>query len=155
MTADSTRVKVWDLPLRLFHWLLVAAIAIAFLSAEEGSPLNQWHVLAGWVAGVLILFRLAWGFVGGEHSRFSDFIRPSRIAHHLDFPDYSPAELKSIAEIMLTEQNYRLSEPAASVPSSCSIALSAAGLSAPMAAKQLGTRPTACVMRAYTAAAAP
>lgn len=83
MTADSTRVKVWDLPLRLFHWLLVAAIAIAFLSAEEGSPLNQWHVLAGWVAGVLILFRLAWGFVGGEHSRFSDFIRPSRIAHHL------------------------------------------------------------------------
>jgi probable Rubsico expression protein CbbX len=37
----------------------------------------------------------------------------SRIAHHLDFPDYSPMELKSIAEIMLAEQNYRLSEPAA------------------------------------------
>ena len=80
---EISQVKVWDAPLRLFHWVLVAAVAVAFLSAEEGSPLNQWHVLSGWVAGVLIIFRLAWGFVGGEHSRFSDFIRPSRIAHHL------------------------------------------------------------------------
>ena len=83
MATDSLRVKVWDVPLRLFHWVLVAAVAMAFLSAEEGSPLNQWHVLSGWVAGILVLFRLAWGFVGGEHSRFSDFIRPSRIGHHL------------------------------------------------------------------------
>jgi len=74
---------VWDLPLRLFHWLLVAAIAVAFLSAEQDSVLNQWHVLAGWVAGVLIAFRLVWGFVGGELSRFADFIRPSRIGSHL------------------------------------------------------------------------
>ena len=76
-------VKVWDLPLRLFHWLLVIAIAVAFLSSEEDSVLNQWHVLAGWVAGLLILFRLVWGFAGGEHSRFADFVRPSRIADHL------------------------------------------------------------------------
>jgi cytochrome b len=76
-------VKVWDLPLRLFHWVLVAAVAVAFLSAEESSPLNQWHVLSGWVAGILIVFRLVWGLIGGEHSRFSDFIRPSRIGHHL------------------------------------------------------------------------
>jgi cytochrome b len=83
MTIDSSRVKVWDLPLRLFHWVLVAAVAVAFLSAEEGSPLNQWHVLSGWAAGILIVFRIAWGFVGGEHSRFADFIRPSQIGHHL------------------------------------------------------------------------
>ena len=76
-------VKVWDLPLRLFHWLLVAAVAVAFLSSEEDSALNQWHVLAGWVAAILIVFRRAWGFIGGEHSRFSDFIRPSRIPHHI------------------------------------------------------------------------
>ena len=82
MAADVERVKVWDWPLRLFHWTLVVAIALAFLSSEEDSLLNQWHVLAGWVAGILIVFRLVWGFVGGEHSRFSD-VRPSRIAGHV------------------------------------------------------------------------
>jgi cytochrome b len=82
-TKEPSRIEVWDLPLRLFHWLLVLAIAVAFLSSEEDSPLNQWHVLAGWVAGVLIVFRLVWGFVGGEHSRFADFIHPSRIGDHI------------------------------------------------------------------------
>lgn len=81
--AIEDRVRVWDLPLRLFHWLIVLAVAVAFLSSEEDSPLNQWHVMAGWVAGILIVFRLAWGFVGGEHSRFADFVRPSRIGDHV------------------------------------------------------------------------
>lgn len=81
--SAGLRVRVWDLPLRLFHWLLVATIALAFLSSDEGSPLNRWHILAGWLAGILIVFRLAWGFVGGEHSRFSDFVRPSQIFEHL------------------------------------------------------------------------
>ena len=80
---ERARVKVWDLPLRLFHWTLVIAVALAFLSAEEDSALNQWHVLSGWMAGILVVFRLVWGFIGGEHSRFSDFIRPSRIAAHV------------------------------------------------------------------------
>lgn len=83
MQAASQRVKVWDLPLRFFHWVLVIAITVALLSSEEGSGLNDWHVLSGWVAAILIVFRLAWGFIGGEHSRFSDFIHPSRIAGHL------------------------------------------------------------------------
>lgn len=82
MKAGS-RVKVWDLPLRLFHGLLVAAIALAFLSSEEDSVLNEWHILAGWVVGILVVFRICWGFVGGEHSRFSDFVRPSRLFEHL------------------------------------------------------------------------
>lgn len=80
---NSDVVKVWDLPLRLFHWLLVAAIAVAFLSSEEGSSINQWHIAAGWIVGILIVFRLIWGFVGSAHSRFPDFVRPSRIADHL------------------------------------------------------------------------
>ena len=77
------RVRVWDLPLRLFHWLLVATILIAFLSSEEDSFLALWHIPAGWLAAVLIAFRLVWGFVGGEHARFSDFLKPGRLAHHL------------------------------------------------------------------------
>jgi cytochrome b len=83
MTLEANRVRVWDLPLRVFHWTLVVSIAVAFLSSEEESALNEWHVLSGWVAAVLIVFRVVWGFIGGEHSRFSDFIRPSRIADHI------------------------------------------------------------------------
>lgn len=83
--ASNTRarVRVWDLPVRLFHWLLVGVILIAFLSAEEESALSAWHIPAGWCAAVLIAFRIVWGFVGGEHSRFASFLRPSQIAHHL------------------------------------------------------------------------
>lgn len=77
------RLLVWDLPLRLFHWLLVIAVAVAFLSAEEGSPLNDWHILSGWIAGILIAFRIVWGMVGGEHSRFRNFVKPSALGRHL------------------------------------------------------------------------
>lgn len=83
MSATSQTVRVWDLPVRLFHWLLVATILVAFLSSEEDSALAPFHIPAGWVAAVLIAFRLAWGFVGGEHARFADFLKPGRIAHHL------------------------------------------------------------------------
>ena len=81
--AERRLIRVWDLPVRLFHWTLVAAIAVAFLSSEEDGPLSDWHMASGWVAALLIAFRLGWGFVGGEHSRWSDFVRPSGLAHHL------------------------------------------------------------------------
>lgn len=80
---QAPSLKVWDLPTRLFHWTLVAAIAAAFLSSEEEGVLAEWHQPAGWVAGVLIVFRLVWGFLGGEHARFGDFLRPGRLASHL------------------------------------------------------------------------
>ncbi len=77
------RVKVWDLPLRLFHWILAVTILLAFVSAEEGSGLGQWHVPAGWVAALLIGFRLIWGFIGGQHARFANFVKPGRLAAHI------------------------------------------------------------------------
>lgn len=87
MTENTLRrsagLKVWDLPTRLFHWALVAAIAAAFLSSEEDSLFADWHQAAGWIAAVLIAFRLVWGLVGGEHARFADFFRPGRIAGHI------------------------------------------------------------------------
>lgn len=76
-------IKTWDPGVRLFHWLLVAAIAVAFLSSDEGSALSPWHVPAGWMAAILIVFRLVWGLVGGEHARFVNLIRPSRMAGHV------------------------------------------------------------------------
>lgn len=83
LSAPGARIKVWDLPLRLFHWLLVMTIAVAFLSSEEDSPIAHWHLVAGWIAGLLLVFRLVWGFVGGEHSRFADFARPRRLGEHI------------------------------------------------------------------------
>jgi len=77
------RIRVWDLPVRLFHWLLAITVVVAFVSAEEESPLAPWHVPAGWIAALLIAFRLIWGFVGGEHARFSDFLKPGQIMRHV------------------------------------------------------------------------
>lgn len=86
--ADTLRTKprlirVWDPGVRLFHWLLVVAIALAFLSSEEESALSVWHIPIGWFAALLIAFRLVWGFIGGEHARFANFIRPSQIGPHI------------------------------------------------------------------------
>lgn len=81
--AAPTTFAVWDLPLRLFHWLLVASIAIAFLSSDEDSAIAHWHIAAGWFAAVLIVFRIVWGLVGGGHSRFVNFIRPLQAFTHL------------------------------------------------------------------------
>lgn len=62
MSNAGQNVRVWDAPLRLFHWVLVVAIAIAFLPSEDDSAPNNWHVLSGWLAAILVVFRLVWGF---------------------------------------------------------------------------------------------
>jgi cytochrome b len=64
-------VKVWDLPLRIFHWLLVAGFFIAYLTEDE---LLTVHVWAGYLVTGLLVFRLLWGFVGNGYARFSNFI---------------------------------------------------------------------------------
>jgi cytochrome b len=81
--TNDRRIRVWDLPLRLFHWILVAAIAVAFLSSEEESALNAYHMLSGWVAAMLVAFRIVWGLVGGEHARFASFVKPSALGRHV------------------------------------------------------------------------
>lgn len=63
--------KVWDLPLRIFHWLLVAGFFIAYMTEDE---LLTVHVWAGYTVFGLLLFRLAWGFIGNEYARFSQFL---------------------------------------------------------------------------------
>ena len=89
------QVRVWDAPVRLFHWLLVAAVALALLSSDEDSALNQWHVLSGWVAAILVVFRIVWGFAGGEHSRFGDFLRPPRDRVVIDAATFVGNEARS------------------------------------------------------------
>lgn len=67
------RILVWDLPTRLFHWSLVAAVAVAVVSGEIGGDLMELHGKAGLAILGLVAFRLTWGFVGATHARFLNF----------------------------------------------------------------------------------
>ncbi len=67
------RVRVWDLPVRLVHWLIVVLVATCWWTAEKGHL--EWHRWAGYGALGLILFRVYWGFAGSETARFSHFLR--------------------------------------------------------------------------------
>lgn len=77
MNTQDIRLRVWDLPTRLFHWSLVASFAIAFATAES-EKLRDIHVIAGYTLAGLIAFRLLWGFVGGSYSRFAEFLPTPR-----------------------------------------------------------------------------
>jgi len=67
------RIKVWDLPVRLFHWAIVVLIFFAWGSQELGYM--EWHVWIGCTILTLILFRIAWGIIGSDTARFSRFLR--------------------------------------------------------------------------------
>jgi cytochrome b len=69
---EKTRILVWDLPVRLFHWLLVASFAGAFLTAES-ERVRDLHVALGYTFAGLLAFRLVWGVIGSRHARFRSF----------------------------------------------------------------------------------
>lgn len=71
--SSEMRIKVWDLPVRLFHWALAAAVAGAVVTANQG--MMEWHERCGFAAASLVVFRVIWGVVGSETARFSQFVR--------------------------------------------------------------------------------
>ena len=78
------RITVWDLPLRLFHWLLAAAVAGALITINLGVSWIEWHARFGLAVVGLITFRLVWGVVGSTHSRFASFVpTPSAVASYV------------------------------------------------------------------------
>ncbi len=78
------RILVWDLPLRLFHWLLVVCVTGSFISAKIGGNAMVWHGRFGLVVVGLLVFRLVWGFVGSTYARFFQFVRgPAAIVVYL------------------------------------------------------------------------
>ena len=77
-------VRIWDLPTRLFHWLLAATVVASVASAKIGGAAMVWHFRFGYVVLTLVCFRLLWGVLGGRWSRFASFIyAPSTVLRYL------------------------------------------------------------------------
>ena len=80
--GGTRRVTIWDLPTRLFHWLLAGVLVASYLTGEDGPV--EIHAQLGYVVLGLLLFRLAWGLVGSETARFASFVRaPGAAFAHL------------------------------------------------------------------------
>jgi cytochrome b len=75
-------VRVWDIPTRLFHWTLLLLVVASFVTGQFDSILGpttlEWHKRSGLAILGLLLFRFLWGFVGGTHARFANFLRGPR-----------------------------------------------------------------------------
>ena len=77
-------IHIWDLPHRLFHWLLAVSVVAAYITAKIGGELIDWHGRLGIFILGLLVFRIIWGFIGSTHSRFSTFFPTfSRISAYL------------------------------------------------------------------------
>lgn len=77
-------IRIWDLPTRLFHWLLAAAVVALVVTAKIGGNAMEWHLRLGHLVLALLGFRIIWGLIGGYWSRFSTFIpSPARLMAYL------------------------------------------------------------------------
>ncbi|MGE5538844.1 MAG: cytochrome b/b6 domain-containing protein [Gemmatimonas sp.] len=73
---ETNELQVWDPFVRIFHWTVVAAFFVAYVTEDD---LLSAHVWAGYLVGILLILRIAWGFVGPQHARFSDFMAPASV----------------------------------------------------------------------------
>ena len=79
--GEALSQRVWDLPVRLVHWLLAALIAFSWWSVHHHH--TDWHIWSGCAILTLLIFRFLWGFVGSSTARFSSFVRgPRAIANY-------------------------------------------------------------------------
>ncbi|MET0088893.1 MAG: cytochrome b/b6 domain-containing protein [Candidatus Thiodiazotropha sp.] len=73
---SQSEIKVWDPLVRIFHWTLVSAFIVAWLTEDE---LMSVHAYAGYLIAGLLAVRLIWGLIGTRHARFSDFVKPPTV----------------------------------------------------------------------------
>ena len=79
---ESVPVRVWDLPVRLAHWLIVLLVAFSWMTAENNWL--GWHNLSGYAILSLVIFRIFWGFCGSSTARFTHFLRgPKAVRHYV------------------------------------------------------------------------
>lgn len=78
------RIELWDLPTRVFHWLLAVSVGGALVTGYVGGNWIEWHARLGELIVGLVVFRVVWGFVGAPSARFAHFVRgPSAIAAYV------------------------------------------------------------------------
>ncbi len=75
-------VRVWDRAVRVLHWGLVASVSLSALGLVDALGIGAWHQPAGYAALGMVLVRIVWGLVGGEHARFARFVRPPAVTLH-------------------------------------------------------------------------
>jgi len=110
--TSTTRVRIWDAPVRIVHWLMVLLIAISWRSAESGAM--DYHRYSGYALLGLLIFRILWGFLGSTTARFASFVRgprailayvrgtPGRVEHHEPSPPgHNPIGALSVIALLL------------------------------------------------------
>jgi cytochrome b len=75
-TPSLARVRIWDVPTRVVHWLMAVLIPISWWTAESGNL--EFHRYSGYLLLGLLLFRIYWGFAGSSSARFTDFVKGPR-----------------------------------------------------------------------------
>jgi cytochrome b len=78
MSEPAVTRRVWDLPVRITHWLLVFGIAGSYVTHKLGVAYFRFHLWFGYLVVVLAAFRILWGIVGTRHARFAKFLRGPR-----------------------------------------------------------------------------
>ncbi|MFT3905835.1 MAG: cytochrome b/b6 domain-containing protein [Steroidobacteraceae bacterium] len=73
--SEAITWKVWDLPVRIFHWSLLLAVAGAWFTHRAGVLYFRYHLWCGYAVLILVSFRILWGWLGTRHARFAHFVR--------------------------------------------------------------------------------
>ena len=73
MNSTTRSLRVWDLPTRIFHWLLAFCVISLVITGLRGGNAMEWHLKLGYSVLTLLIFRVVWGFIGGYWSRFKQF----------------------------------------------------------------------------------
>ena len=103
--ASPARIRVWDVPTRLVHWLVVLLIALSWWTGKAGRM--EWHRWSGYVLLGLLIFRIYWGLVGSSTAKFSEFVRgPRTIASYLKgnrpaTPGHNPLGALSVVTLLV------------------------------------------------------
>jgi cytochrome b len=107
--AGLHRVRIWDVPTRVFHWSLAASVGGLAVTGYAGGAWMDWHARLGTLTLALLLFRIVWGCIGGRWSRFASFLpTPARLQAYLrgkarpeDDAGHSPLGALSVLAMLL------------------------------------------------------
>jgi cytochrome b len=99
------KIRVWDLPIRFFHWSLAILVTASIVTAQVGGNAQVWHFRCGYAVMALLMFRLIWGVIGTRYARFSDFLAgPGRILTYLrkgmDYAGHNPLGSLSVLTML-------------------------------------------------------